>query len=323
MDKSKHLESAIRSHQLAKEESLLQKFKDRNKEVKEALQQEYGEKLYSPFNSGSYAKNTAINTKFDFDLVAPFKRNAFGSNGTLKEMFENVYDFLSEKFKGVALVKKQKVSVGIAFYRDVDGHEVNVDVVPGREYNLDQYDDDHNLNLYVNSNYGLFSEGSDRLKTNIIAQKDHVNDRATGEKDKIRKIIRLLKIWKVQHSKGYKSFFLELFVIKAVDNADVSGNLWDKLKAVLEYMRDNVEASRFTLKDPGNSSNNLMDTLTEYDKQLMRDDLNNMLDRIADNDSNIKYYFPENSKFKEEEAQDTYGSKSDSFFSVPPKTNFG
>jgi hypothetical protein len=90
MDKNLHLESVIKTHQITKEENLLSKHKERNKEVKEALEEKYKENIYSPFNSGSYAKNTAINTKFDFDLVAAFKRNAFGSNGTLKEMYEDV-----------------------------------------------------------------------------------------------------------------------------------------------------------------------------------------------------------------------------------------
>jgi len=50
-----------------------------------------GNVLYSPFNSGSYAKNTAVNIKFDFDLMAPFKRNAFSSTGTLNDMYDSVY----------------------------------------------------------------------------------------------------------------------------------------------------------------------------------------------------------------------------------------
>ena len=149
MDKSKHLESAIKTHQITREESLLQKFKDRNKEVKEALDKYYGDKIYSPFNSGSYAKNTAVNTKFDFDLVSPFKRNAFGSNGTLKEMYEDVHNFLQDEFCNSAYIKKQKVSIGIEFYSDSDGDVINIDVVPGREFNQDQYKDDQNLNLYV------------------------------------------------------------------------------------------------------------------------------------------------------------------------------
>lgn len=325
MDKSKHLESAIKTHQITREESLLQKFKDRNKEVKEALENNYGEKIYSPFNSGSYAKNTAINTKFDFDLVSSFKRNAFGSNGTLKEMYEDVNDFLKDKFSDTAYVKKQKVSIGIEFHADEDGDIVKIDVVPGREFNLDQYEEDQNLNLYINSDYGIFSAGSERLKTNIEAQKQHVNGKANAEKDKIRKIVRLLKIWKVQNSKSYKSFFLELFVIKAVEKCDVSGNIWDKLKVVLEYIRDNVTADGFTLQDPGNSSNNLMDTLEDFEKNTLSSEMSNMLQRIDDYDENIKIYFPENKKFTEEqlEQENSYGSKAASLFSIPPKTNFG
>ena len=322
MDKSKHLESAIKTHQITKEEALLQKFKDKNKEVKEVLEKHYGDKIYSPFNSGSYAKNTAVNTKFDFDLVSPFKRNAFGSNGTLKEMYEDVHDFLQSEYGDLAYIKKQKVSIGIEFHADSEGDVVKIDVVPGREFNQEQYKDDQNLNLYVNSNYGLFSEGSDRLKTNIEAQKGHVNDRATNEKEKIRKIIRLLKIWKVQHSKKYKSFFLELFIIKAVEKGEVSGNLWEKLKTVLEYIRDNASVEGFTLKDPGNSSNNLMDTLEDFERTNLSNEMKNMLERIEANDENIKIYFPENEKFLEKE-NNSYGTKTGSLYSVPPKTNFG
>lgn len=326
MDKSKHLESAVKTHQLSKEESLLKKFKNKNKEVKEALENYYNGQIYPPFNSGSYAKNTAINTKFDFDLVTTFKRNAFGSNGTLKEMYEDVFTFLNEKYGDSALVRRQKVSIGIVFHADSDGDVVEIDVVPGREFNLDQYEDDHNLNLYVYSNYGLFSADSDRLKTNIEAQKSHVNDKVTNDKEKIRKIVRLLKIWKVNNSKKYKSFFLELFVIKAVEKCDVSGNLWDKLKTVIEYIRDKSTVDGFTLKDPGNSSNNLMDTLESYEKTNLSNEMKNILDRINDNDENIKVYFPENEKFLDNKnaENNSYGSKTASLFSVPPrKPNFG
>jgi hypothetical protein len=93
MDKTLHLDSVIKTHQITKEEQLLKKHKDKNKEVKEALERNYGETIYAPFNSGSYAKNTAMNTKFDFDIVSPFKRNAFGSKETLKEMYVDILDF--------------------------------------------------------------------------------------------------------------------------------------------------------------------------------------------------------------------------------------
>ena len=118
-DKNKHLECVLKSIKISNEQTLLDKHIAKKNEIKEALEQKFGSNIYSPFNSGSYAKNTAINTKFDFDLVAPFKRNAFG---TLKEMHDEIFIFLHEKYKSVAVVKKQKVSVGLDFFADADNH---------------------------------------------------------------------------------------------------------------------------------------------------------------------------------------------------------
>ena len=322
MNKTTHLDSVIKTHQISKEESLLSKHKEKNTEVKEALQKNYGEKIYSPFNSGSYAKNTAMNLKFDFDMVAPFKRNAFGSNGTLKEMYEDVFDFLYEKYKDVAEVRKQKVSIGIEFHADEDGDIVKIDVVPGRELSQDKYNETEDLNLYVYNKYGVIEAGSERIKTNVKAQINNIKDRAEKEKDSIRKIIRLLKVWKnTKLSSPAKSFFLELITIKAFDNKDISGNLWDKLETVLEYIRDEVTKDTFTLKDPGNSNNDLIDTLTSFDRQNLSDDMKLILERIEDNDENIKTYFPENQKFVEEEEDDNkYDNKGSGFYSTPPKT---
>lgn len=324
MDKSLHLETVIKTHQITKEKDLLNKHIQKKNEVKEALENEYVSNVYASFNSGSYAKNTAINTKFDFDLVSPFKRNAFGTNGTLKEMYEAVYDFLYNKYKDDAEVRKQKVSIGLEFYADSDGDKIKIDVVPGRELNQDQYKDDENLNLYVYYKYGNIAADSERIKTNVQSQISNIKDRADKEKDSIRKIIRLLKVWK--NTKGNyptKSFFLELVTIKAFDNSDITGNLWDKLKAVMEYIKDNVTNDGFTLKDPGNSSNDLADTLTDSEKQQLANDMKNMLDRIEENDENIKTYFPENPKFKEEDKNKNKYSTNGGMPVPPPKLNFG
>lgn len=323
MNKKEYLESVIDSYKMSKEEKLLEKHKTKKEEIKEALEKKYKENIYSPFNSGSYAKNTAINTKFDFDMVTPFKRNAFGTNGTLKQMYNDVYDFLYEKYKDEATVIKQKVSIGLEFNSDKDGDSIKIDVVPGREYNQEQYKDDKNLNLYVYNKYGNIEAGSEYIKTNIQNQIDNIRDRATNEKDSIRKIIRLLKVWKnTKNNYPTKSFFLELITLKAFDNSIIEGNLWDKLKTTLEYIRDNVTKEGFTLKDPGNSSNNLADTLTNYEKQQLSEDMKNMLNRIDENDENIKSYFPENPKFKKENNESRYHT--DSAMSIPPpKLNFG
>ncbi|MCC6370361.1 MAG: nucleotidyltransferase, partial [Bacteroidia bacterium] len=83
-DKVKHLDCVLESHKIKKEQALLDKHNAKRTEIKEALEIKYTGMLYAPFNSGSLAKNTAVNTKFDIDLMAPFKRTAFGTSGTLK-----------------------------------------------------------------------------------------------------------------------------------------------------------------------------------------------------------------------------------------------
>lgn len=316
MDKGKYLDSTLKTYQITKEQTLLDKYKTRNKEVKDALVRKYGDNIYTPFNSGSYAKNTAINTRFDFDLVAPFKRNAFGSNGTLKDMYNDVYDFLLGEYSDSAEIKKQKVSIGICFDEDDEGDEINIDVVPGREFNMNQYKDDDNLNLYVYKRYGTIDEGSERLKTNIEEQIENIRGRANKEKSTIRKIIRLLKVWKTtKYDYPTKSFFLELITIKAFDSEDINGNTWDCLKTVLEYIRDEVTKDSFSLKDPGNSSNDLIDTLTDTERDTLSNDMKNILNRIEDDDENIRTYFPENDKFSDDD--DSYGKKGSSLFSIP------
>jgi len=324
MYKSLHLERVINTHQITKEKDLLDKHIQKKNEVKEVLEKEYGSNIYAPFNSGSFAKNTAINTKFDFDLVSPFKKYAFGVNGTLKEMYEAVYNLLYNLYSSEADVRKQKVSIGLEFYADNVGDKIKIDVVPGREINQDQYNDDENLNLYVYYNYGNIEAGSERIKTNVQAQISNIKDRADKEKESIRKIIRLLKVWKnTKYNYPTKSFFLELITIKAFDKSVITGNLWNKLKAVMEYIKGTVTNDSFTLKDPGNSSNDLADTLTDNEKQQLANDMKNMLDRIEENEENIKTYFPENSKFKEEDKNKNRYDTSGTMPVPPPKLNFG
>jgi hypothetical protein len=313
-DRSSYLWDVLSSHKVGKEESLLNKFKEKRDAVKDVLKDRFGDNLYSPFNSGSFAKHTAINLKFDFDLMAPFKHNAFG---TLKEMYEAVYDFLYEEFNEEAYVRRQKVSIGIEFFPDNDGEVVKIDVVPGRELNQGQYDKDEKLNLYVYSQFGKFEQGSDYIRSNVHRQVDHI--RQTGDvRASVRNIIRLLKVWKKHgNHDSPKSFLIELIVIKAFDKLTIEGGLWDKLRCVLVFIKDSIES--ISLPDPGNTNNEVADTLTDYEKQNLSSDFAYLIEGIDESSDLIKLYFPINDKFPPE---NTYGSKADSR-SVPPPVKFG
>lgn len=316
--KQDYLQRVLDSHRMTHIDDLLSKYQDKRKEVKELIEENYRGNMYNPLNSGSYAKHTAINCKFDLDIVVPFKKNSFD---TLEKLFDDVYELLYEEYHEVAIIRKQKVSIGIEFFEDEDGDVINLDIVPGRELNQDKYTEDKKLNLYVNSQFGLLSK-STHIQTNIDAQIQHIK-----AKENERKIIRLLKIWKYNNSKNYKSFLLELITIKAFDKTEISGNLWEKLKSVMKYIEDNVTQDGFTLKDPGNSNNNVIETLTDYEREEFANDMKKIIENIEDDENDIKIYFPVNEDFDEDEkSRGGYGIKtgSASLASLPPdNTRFG
>ncbi|RUM44636.1 MAG: nucleotidyltransferase, partial [Hydrogenimonas sp.] len=245
--KQDYLQEVLETYRMRHVEDQLEKFRKKRDEVKEAIEKYYRDKIYNPINSGSFAKHTAINSKFDLDIVVPFKRNSFD---TLEEMFNHLYNFLTKEY-GFYNVRKQTVSIGVEFPSD----NVKLDIVPGREQREGQYRYDNDLNLFINYQYGTLQKPT-YIKTNIQKQIEYIK-----AKENERKIIRLLKIWKSKHNKKYKSFLLELLVIKAFKEENIEGNLWEKLKSVLEYIQNNVVKDNFTLKDPGNSGNNVILTL--------------------------------------------------------------
>ena len=316
LNKNDHLQNVLETHRMAHIDELLSKYKTKRDEIKEALEDKYSDNTYSPFNSGSFAKYTAINIKFDLDLVVPFKRNSFD---TIEAMFQDVYDFLYEKYanSGKAQVRKQKVSIGVRFFADIDGDEINIDVVPGRELSSDTYLETKDLNVYFNENHWGFSKGT-YTKTNIQAQIDHIK-----AKENERKIIRLLKIWKHSNIENYKSFLLELITIKAFDKIEISGNLWEKLKLVMEYIRDNVTINDFKLIDPGNSNNDIIATLEFHERSNLSNKMDTIIKRIEDNGENIKTYFPIKKEFeKKESSKNSYGIKGATIApSIPPNNN--
>jgi len=312
-DKSDYLLNVLETHKMKHIDSLFDKFKERRKEIKEKLEEKFGDDIYSPFNSGSYAKHTAVNAKFDLDIVAPCKRNSFS---TITGMFDDFFDFLQSEYKEIAYVRKQKVSIGVEFFADEDNDIVQIDVVPGRELKQGDYPNDNYLNININV------YGSNYTQTNIHAQIDNIKGKSDA-----RQIIRLLKIWKYQNYKDYKSFFIELIVIKAFENKIVSGNLWSKLKVVLEYIIDEIEGDNFSLKDPGNSSNDIAKTIDSYKKTLLKNDFKFLLEQVELNDENLKNHFKENEKYKiveeSSESKSGYRINDSSKAIIPPSNQFG
>lgn len=300
--KSDYLNSVLKSYKMKHIEELLSTYLIKRDKIKEFLNVQYGSEIYEPFNSGSYSKHTAINSKFDLDLVVPFKRNAFS---TLEDMFDDVFEKLTEEYQTEATIKKQGVSIGLTF----DGEDqINIDVVPARETRQDSFSAEKNLNLHRTQSDGY-------LKTNIHAQIEHIK-----AKENERKVIRLLKIWKACHQYKYKSFFIELLVIKAYEKSSPQGNLWEQFKTVLNYIIDNIQSENFILQDPGNSNNDLALSLDDIQKAVLVYQLESMLEQIELNEKHIEFYLPLNEKFAEDDKKENkaYGLKSSALISTPP-----
>lgn len=297
LNKNKYLQQVLESYKMKHVSDLMEKYIEKREVVKDALAEKFKEQIVTrAINSGSYAKHDAINTKFDLDICQPFKRNAFD---TLEEMADAVFDFFNEEFEDDDLVayatRKQRVSTGITFV--IDGDEIQMDIVPGRELSADDYVDTHRLNLYVRPK---LLEPASTTQTNIQKHIDLVKG-----KNAEREIIRLLKVWKTnKNNKKVKSFYVELITIKAFEKcSDVPTGIWEKLEMVLEYIRDNVQTIR--LEDPANSNNVVSDTMTDSEKENLHWDVKQMLEMIESSDDNLKSYFPVNDEFFEEEEDKT------------------
>lgn len=291
LNKNKHLNDALESHKMSHIRDFSNKVLERKSEIIQKLANHYAtSQRYDAFTSGSMAKHTAINIKFDCDVVQPFKRKAFE---TLSEMFDDIFSFLEEEYGDVATVRKQKVSVGIKFPQEEnDRNPICIDVVPGRELSEEDFLTTKALNLYYNEDVWGFKKGSYQ-KTNISAQIEHIK-----EKEQERQIIRLFKIWKNHLNKDYKSFLIELICIEAFKGYSGSTSLWDRLKFAMEYIRDHITDESFHLYDPGNSGNDLMASMEYYKKSALKTEMESMLNNIDQNAATyLPYYFPINDEF--------------------------
>ncbi|MEH1007956.1 hypothetical protein VDP25_09435 [Winogradskyella sp. ECml5-4] len=334
-NKNEHLKKVLDTHDINKVEHL-SKFIEKKNKVKDALNKKFSDqKASNSIDSGSYAKNTAINTKFDIDCCIPFKKKTLGNNDekgfeSLSEMFDEVYKYLKNEYTeedndlSKDNVRKQKVSIGLKF--DIDREEFDMDVVPGRERpnNNDYNDSNTDLSLYINpSNRSKKEEdeGKTRIKTNI---KTHIGLLNGADRTHERKVTKLLKVWKTERKnknggKLIKSFMMELYTKEAFDNTDeIPSGLWEKTKLVMNHIIDNIETT--DLVDPANSSNIISDSMSDTAKTQTKRDMKNTLKDIENDSDKIKEYFPINDEFDNE---DNSNSNSSSKASVLSTSKFG
>jgi hypothetical protein len=285
MNHSLYLEEALESND-KKYLDCYDKCQEQREKIKLFLQKTFPVVIESgPINSGSFAKFTNINAKYDFDIFVGFKKSAFP---TLAEMFDTVFNKMKDQSTqdelSLSYVRKQRVSIGLQY--EIEGKVFNFDVVPGRLVSEDLSDEDpiekFTVNLYHEDSYDKVRRS---VKTNI---KKHIN--LISGKTSERQVIKLLKILKHEHIIRMKSFLLELFVIKAFEKLNLNSNLFENLISTMKFIEENIQT--ITLLDPANSGNRVSDTIQEHEKEILGQQFRNIRNNIESSNYNIEEYFP-------------------------------
>lgn len=313
-NRNDHLKQVLETHDINKVENI-DKFIAKKNEVKDSLANHFSkEKATNPIDSGSYAKKTANNNKFDIDACIPFKKKTKDDEdgfSTLEDMYNAVYDYLKTEYAEndpdlkSEDVRKQKVSIGLKF--NIDGDEFEMDVVPGRERPKrgDYNENNTDLTLYIHPSQRSKKEVEDNvthLKTNI---KKHIGLLSGSDRVHERKIARLLKVWKTERKeqnggKLIKSFMMELYTKEAFDNAEsIPSGLWEKVKMVMNHIVYNIESNN--LVDPANSNNIVSDSMSDTAKSNTKSDMKKTIKEVDEDADKIKEYFPANEDHIEDE----------------------
>ena len=257
--------------------------------ISRILKKEYGSKVVAaPVLSGSLVKGTAINTHFDLDLVIPFSRYAFR---TPAHMLEDLYAFFDEEVtlnKPLELVEvyDQRVSVGLLLEDLETNWEIDVDLVPGLERSLGDYQLSKDLILWD-------SEKEKSILTNISRQVNSVHSQGNGYPD----LVKLMKIWRNDYGdemRMLKSFVLEMAIQKAFQELPGlrKGPLWERLKMTLLYFRDKFPGAQ--LPDPGNPHNLVNGLLEREDWDFIAEKAEETLQDIEEDPDELTRYFPYN-----------------------------
>lgn len=186
--------------------------------------------------SGSHAKGTAIKICADVDIFISLNSNL---NTPLSEIYENLFDFFNSRtgYKP----RKQNVSIRVNL-----GNSGTVDLVPGKRHS--DYSNYHSLHVRKRQTW---------MQTNVD---EHIR---VVKSANLADVIKLTKIWRERHHLSFPSLYLELAVIRALEDNN-SGDIVNRFIRILIWLGQNITSARFV--DPANTNNVISDDLTILEK---------------------------------------------------------
>jgi len=273
-----YLKKILSEENLKSDPRLLKKYLSYKAEIKEWLNRKFESRLISRAeDSGSFFKRTAIASNSDLDIVLAFRKNSYS---TLEEMYYDVYDCLQAQFGNKAIVSKQTKAIGLTF--EHNGLPIHFDIVPGREFG--DYKITKELNLYVRPNW-VWQKGSS-FKTNIGVQKT-----ITVNKPEVRRVVKLLKTYRVRNGIELPSVIIDQCVVDALSDNRFGVHFSDteNLLNSMNFIAKRIQQSNYL--DVTNSNNNLNSKLSSSERNYLAEQLYTDIERIEENPRYIKEIF--------------------------------
>lgn len=245
MELEEYLKSILSSQTIAPDSNEMKLLQESKEEVEELLQAAFSESNPTILPAGSKAKGTMIKDSYDLDLICYFEHDDNGAGETLKDIYDNVAEFLDDSY----YVERKNSALRIKSRdKQMDYH---IDVVPGRFVD----DTKTYANLYQ-------ADGEkDWLKTNLNIHINYIKN--SGLTD----VIRLAKLWKIKTGLQVKTFVLELMVV-AYAKKSTNNPLSTGLESFWQYLKEH--GNNITVEDPANrEGNDLSGFLSDSTKQLL------------------------------------------------------
>lgn len=245
------------------------------KQLKSNFQSKFKYELaLKPKITGSIVKGTSIHGS-DVDIQLCFKKD-FGS---IASVYDTISDYIFDelKIKEIKEIREQKHSIGIGI--QLENEVKRIDIIPTRLIENGKND----VQLFVNK-IGLFEKPTYK-KTNH--EKQMLSLKLNYRE---QRIVRLLKIWKVENNLKIKSIFLEWLAKKSFDSKPITNKIEKDLTNVIYFIARNIEFIRIV--DTANSNNIISNTLTLEEKSSISRFCFKMLDDLRADKRNTIDYFP-------------------------------
>lgn len=170
--------------------------------------------------SGAYAKNTAVSLAAHVDVLVTL---APVPGMEMKNIFWNLFEFLTEQN---LRPRTREVSI------QVEQKGLRIDLVPCCC--------EHNQNA-------LFTKKTGRAVKTNVARHVHLVANSGRQQE-----ICALKIWRERNELYFPSFYLELAILRALEN-EPFGHLSDNMHAIMRFLSSRFEKA--VVRDPANEDN--------------------------------------------------------------------